>query len=166
MNLYFRIWWFSLVSLLLIEVLVGSIFNVKLDTSIITIFVLIFLPLINILIQEVKKDFFCLGFWWNLRTFIKWIILILYGIISYIYGFTLLNSIVGFYFVFSVLFVFESRVSFLIALIFLAFCPILLITDSKTLAETFSILAYYFLCIGVFTQIREFKFNKNEQHDA
>ena len=166
MNLYFKIWWLSLVSLLLVEVLVGSIFDLKPDTSIIIIFVLIFLPLINILIQEVKKDFFCLGFWWNWKTFIKWIILILYGIISHIYGFTPLNSIVGFYFVFSVLFVFESRISFLVALVFLAFCPILLITESKTLAETFAILAYYFLCIGVFTQILEFKFNKNEQHDA
>lgn len=166
MNLYFKIWWLSLVSLLVGEVLVGSIFQLKLDTSIIIIFILIFLPLINILVQEVKKDFFSLGFWWDWRTLIKWIILIIYGIISHTYGFTLLNSMVGFYFVFSVLFVFESRVSFLIALIFLAFCPILLITDSKTLAETFAILAYYFLCIGVFTQILEFKFNKNEQHDA
>ena len=96
---------------------------------------------------------------------IKWTLLLLAGIMAHYYGFTLLNSLVGLYFVFSVLFVFESRVSFLIAFVFLVFCPILIITSNQALAETFAIMAYYFLCIGVVTQILEFRFHKNLSHD-
>lgn len=71
---------------------------------------------------------------------------------------------IGFYLLFSIMFLLDSRVSFLGALVFLTFCPVLLITDRPSAAENFAILAYYFLCIGVVTQILESIFNKHSRH--
>jgi len=105
-------------------------------------------------ISEIKKEK-------TLFTVLKILILII------VFGFYLYNSIINkkeinilsafalFYGINSVLFIIESRISAFFALIFLIFCPILLILKKDTAAENMAVQAYYFLVITVTTQIRE-----------
>jgi len=50
----------------------------------------------------------------------------------------------------------ESRIFFGLALIFLIFCPVFLIADSESHAENMAIYAYYLLVVGVVVQIIEY----------
>lgn len=161
MNLYFRLWWLSLGILFFFEILASSFFNFKLSKDIIILFTLIVMPLFNILIGEIKKDFFhaSLKFSWiNIIKYLTILIAILFytNFIKY----NIFELLIFIYFIFSVLFVFESRLPFLIALILLSYCPIFLITNNNANAELFAVYTYYFLCIWVITQILEFKFNE------
>ena len=56
----------------------------------------------------------------------------------------------------SVLFVLESRIAAVIALLFLVSCPVLLILKKASLAEAMAVYTYYFLIIVVVTQLREY----------
>ncbi len=55
----------------------------------------------------------------------------------------------------SVLFIFESRVSAVLAIVLLASCPFFLMFKKDNIAEISAIYAYYFLVIAVITQIAE-----------
>lgn len=57
----------------------------------------------------------------------------------------------------SFLYVFDSRISAGTALLFLVTCPILLSLKKDGLAESFAVLAYYFLIITVLILFRELK---------
>lgn len=67
-----------------------------------------------------------------------------------------INFLVLAYALVSVLFILESRIAAVIALLFLISCPILLIFKKMPIAETTAVYAYYFLIIAVVTQIREY----------
>jgi hypothetical protein len=64
------------------------------------------------------------------------------------------------YGIISILWIVESRISGLIALVLLVFCPILLIIKKEIIAENFAVYAYYFFVIMVLTQIREYRQTK------
>ena len=57
---------------------------------------------------------------------------------------------------------FENRMSFLVSVILLCFCPIMILGGQYEFAENFSILCYMFLCFGLIQNIveRKFKFKK------
>jgi hypothetical protein len=55
----------------------------------------------------------------------------------------------------SFVFVFESRISSGVALIFLVLCLVFLILENQSTAEVMAVYVFYFLVITVFTQIRE-----------
>jgi hypothetical protein len=84
------------------------------------------------------------------------------GIILVVLIFALVKSIgiVDFivlaYALISILFVFESRISAVLALILLASCPFFLMFKKDSIAEIMAIYAYYFLVITVITQIAEY----------
>ncbi|MDD2487610.1 MAG: hypothetical protein PHS92_04555 [Candidatus Gracilibacteria bacterium] len=166
MNAYFKVGWLSLVILFIFEIIVSSISDFKLGKDILIIFTLISLPLFNIVIQELKKDFYSLPLKFRGHNILKY--LFLFITTAYIIkkgSFDPMESLIFSYFFFSVMFAFESRVSFLLALVFLSYCPIFLISDNSAAAENFAIFTYYFLCIGVVTQIIELKTNKKIEND-
>jgi len=68
-----------------------------------------------------------------------------------------INFLVLAYALISILFVVESRVSATIALLFLFFCPILLIAKKDPLAEKMAIYAYDFLIIAALARLREYQ---------
>lgn len=64
----------------------------------------------------------------------------------------------------SVLFIFESRIPAVLALVLLATCPFLLMFKQDAVAEASAIYAYYFLVITVMTQIAEY-FKEGKEAD-
>lgn len=91
------------------------------------------------------------------RTWLKIFIISVVLILALFKELGVLDFLVLFYALISVLFMLDSRWSAGLALVLLASCPILLIFNKDVLAEKFAIYVYYFLVITVLTQIREFK---------
>jgi hypothetical protein len=81
------------------------------------------------------------------------------------FEFTFFDTLVLIYFGISILWKLESRISAVLALLFLVSCPILLIIKNDALAELFAIYAYYFLVITVAGEIMALKNEKNRPVD-
>ena len=78
-------------------------------------------------------------------------------IFSLVKSIGLVDFLILWYALVSVLFMLESRVAAGFALVFLISCPVLLILKKDSIAETMAIYAYYFLVITVLTQFRQLK---------
>lgn len=89
-------------------------------------------------------------------TIIKICLIIIVLILSLYKNIEPIDLLILGYGLISFLFILESRISVGFALIFLVSCPILLILKKQGIAEQMAVYAYYFLVIGVLTQIREF----------
>lgn len=88
------------------------------------------------------------------KDWIKLLIVILVAIVSYV-NINVIESLVLVYALTSFLFIINSRVAIIVALIILISCPFLLILKEDILAEQAAINVFYFLIITVVTQIRE-----------
>jgi len=67
----------------------------------------------------------------------------------------LVNIIIAFYFLLSVLFSIESRYSFYIGLLFLILAAFLYLIGNEGVAENYAVYAFYFLVIGTTTVLIE-----------
>ena len=112
--------------------------------------VLVSLPLLGLIIRRVKYDFISPSFS-EKRIIIGGASLLLYIIAWYVYDFSTLMVLLGLYAFASVFFMFESRISLMIAIILLAFCPIMILIGNSTQAQFFAVIAYYFMGIGALT---------------
>jgi len=104
--------------------------------------------------------------WWKRlgrRDQIKVGIIVAILIFALIKSIGIIDFIVLTYAIASILFIFESRISAVLALVLLASCPFFLMFKKDDIAEVMAIYAYYFLVITVFTQIAEYmKENKSK----
>lgn len=147
---------FCSIFLILLSIILSSFFSIKLDNNILYLFGFVFIFILTFIIKEIKKDFSSLDMKFQWTNVIKYLIIIIYILISYkFFDYLIINKIIFWYILFSILFVIDSRISFAIALIFLSFSPIYLIIWQNNIAENLSIYAYYFLVIWVFTSIIE-----------
>ncbi len=81
--------------------------------------------------------------------FILFILLIIYT------NYNIVSESIFFFFIFSILFKVDSRISFLIALIFISLTIVNLIISNEKQAEIFSIYTYYMLVVWVIVWIFE-----------
>lgn len=77
------------------------------------------------------------------------------------YDFSLAGGLILTYFLLSLIWKLDSRISGALALFFLVCCPILLYFKNDVLAETFAVYAFYFLTITVFGLILDLRERKN-----
>ncbi len=158
-----NIFFFTTTFLFLSLILISSLFSYKIDNTLIYIFSFSFSFIIALLIKIIQKDFTILEFnMWGINM-VKYTIIFMYFLIMYkLVHLNPLHEIIFGYILFSLLFLIDGRVNFIVALILLWFTPVyLVIWDSKK-AELLSIYAYYFLIIGVFMTIVEGYFIKKE----
>ncbi len=132
-----------------------SKWNIFLDTKIFYIVFLLMLPFIDIFIESTKKDLYI----WNFSpkykdNLVKYIWLVLLGIIMYSYDIGTLKIWVTIFLGFSLLFRVDSRVSFFWALSLLIITWLYLIIWDGGTAESMSIFAYYLLIIWVVLEIK------------
>ena len=73
----------------------------------------------------------------------------------------LVDTIIAFYFLLSILFSLESRYSFGLGLFFLVITALAQIAGSKGVAENYAVYAFYFLAIGTVIVLIETVKNKN-----
>ncbi len=59
------------------------------------------------------------------------------------------------YFGGTAIFILDSRISFLIALLFLVFCPLLVLMGKPAMSESMAVFVFYFLCIGTVSELLE-----------
>ncbi len=78
-------------------------------------------------------------------------------IFSLIKGIKPLDFLVLGYALISILFVLDSRISVVVALLLLTSCPVLIIFKKTNIAEALAVYAYYFLVITAIVQIIEYK---------
>ena len=95
------------------------------------------------------------------RTWLKILFIAAVLIFSLFKEIYVLDWLVLFYALVSLIFILDSRWAAGAALVFLASCPLLLIFKNDILAEGAAIYAYYFLVITVLTQIRELRRERN-----
>jgi len=137
--------------------------ELKVDSKIIYLFILILIPFLEPLINTTRKDSEKINLkinnWNNLY---KYLSLLVISILLYYYWVSEINILIIFYLIFSILFYIDSRISFLIALILLSSTIVYLIIWDKKLAELLSINAYYFLIIWVIIEIKSNLFPKKE----
>lgn len=76
------------------------------------------------------------------------------------FDFDFAQTLILIFFGFSIVWKMTGRAAVVLALFFLAGTPILLFFDSKELAETFAVYAYYFLVIAVIDEILSLKREK------
>lgn len=93
----------------------------------------------------------------SLRTWLKLFLIAISLIFAVYYEIDVIEFLILLFALVSVLFVLDSRYAAGAALVFLIFCPFLIIFKKEALAEVSAIYAYYFLVITVVTQIRELK---------
>lgn len=67
----------------------------------------------------------------------------------------LINIVIAFYFLISILFSLESQYSFFLGLFFLILAAFLQTLGNKGIAENYAVYAFYFLVIGVTTALIE-----------
>lgn len=77
MNLYFKVWWLSLVFFLLSGIFIARVQGVKTDSNILTIFLLSLLPIVDIVLQNIKKSFNPVFFVFEGRVFFLLSLLVL-----------------------------------------------------------------------------------------
>lgn len=126
----------------------------KIETflGILILFILFLVKNLSLLLKKIL---------WKIKTLTKKDYLKI-GLILLILGYSLfkeinpINFLILGYALVSVLFILESRIAGVVALICLGSCPILLILKKQGFAETMAIYAYYFLLITVVTQIANF----------
>jgi hypothetical protein len=101
----------------------------------------------------------------KIRYFIKkeWVrilIIIVVLIFAVFKGIEVLDFLILIYALISLLFILNSRLSAILAMICLITCPVLLVFKKDIIAETIAVYAFYFLVITVLIQIRELKGGK------
>jgi hypothetical protein len=102
----------------------------------------------------------------NQKDFLKIGVIISVLVYSLFKGIKVIDFFILAYGLISILFIVESRIAAVIALLCLISCPILLIYKKEAMAETMAIYAYYFLVITVLTQIREYIKEEKEENKA
>lgn len=70
----------------------------------------------------------------------------------------------GLYALFALLFLLESRVSLLLAMVMFAFCPLFFATNNIVPFQILSVNAFYLLCIGICIKLFQQAFYKNPLH--
>lgn len=156
MNTYIRITWIWLLFLFIFEIIISFIFRNTLDIGIIILLWLILLPLINILIQYMKKDISKVSLNFSGSNIIKYSILVIVTIFLLInHNHQPTEGVIFLYCIFSIIFMLDSRISLVFACIVAAFCSITLLTNYTPLTEIFALYTYYFLCIAILTQTIE-----------
>ncbi len=151
-----KILYIFLFSLLVLAIIIYVIkWNIFLDTKIFYLIFLLVLPLIDISIESIKKDFS----FWNLSinyedNWLKYFWLIIIWLVMFSFWAESSTIWIVLFFLFSLLFRLDSRISFIWALILLILTPLYLVIWDKILAESISISAYYFLIIWVILEIR------------
>jgi len=86
---------------------------------------------------------------------LKIIPIIFLAAILIFYKVDLVNIIIAFYFLLSVLFSIESRYSFYLGLLFLILAAFLQTLGNEGIAENYAVYAFYFLVIGTTTALIE-----------
>lgn len=140
--------------LITIQILLKTFSNLVFSTnSLFYFFILIIIFILPIVFNNVEKKFcFLIKNYKNKFLGSLFLISILSG--WFYLNLSNLEFLVWVYFWFSILYIFETRITALIALTVLSFIPIQLILENKTVAEELAIFVYYFLIIIVFTEIR------------
>lgn len=144
---------------------ISSLLNLKIDNTILYVFIFIFIFIISYILKNMQKDFSISKFDMGWINVVKYTFFFLYIIIAYkFFEYNVISEIIFWYTLFCILFLVDSRLSFFIAFIFLSFTPMYLIIWNTAKAEILSIYAYYFLVIWVILSIVESIFDKKEQN--
>ena len=161
MNSFIKILSIIAFILILFQILMNSIFGTGFANNSL-IYFYSFIALIGFawFIDLIKKDISISYLKKNYKKPLLLILLIM-GIIIGIIGvlsfeFEILSLIVWFYFLFAVLYVFESRISASIAILLLGYALMTLILKDTGLARDFAVYAFYFLIITIITHMREY----------
>jgi len=134
----------------------GFLFKlIKFRTSILTILKIIAKSLTSVIVLKIKGV--------TRKDYLKFVLILLILVYVLFKEIDPINFLILGYALVSILFVVESRISASITLLFLIFCPILLIMKKESLAEQMAIYAYYFLVITVVVQIREYLREEKEK---
>ena len=163
---YWFIGWLALVFLFLSEVISTSFTSRKPGIELLVVGVLIFLPIFRSLVTEIAKNmsFQPIFSKWKHLFFIIGIFIL--SIVLYKLSVQLSSSFLILFLVSTLFLGIDGRVSFLIALTFLTFCPLLLMIEYKAEAEVFAVYAYYFLVIGVVSEICSSLFAKKSPNEG
>ena len=166
MYIFWFIFWLAFVFLFISELFISSLFWEKPGLEILVMGIIIFLPIFRSLVTEVMRDFSYdpLFSGWN-TLFFYWIVVAIV-IIWYKFHLEISTLLLLIFLCIQILLRMDGRISFLIALTCLVFCLLQLILESKIAAETFAIYAYYFLVIGVVSEIFTSVFNKKIIHEV
>jgi hypothetical protein len=128
------------------------------------IFSFLILILIPWIIQKIKKDLF-IDYLAKNKNNQKLLIILLAGLIIgllfiWIKGLSLLWLLPWAYFLFSFLYVFDSRISAIIAVTLLCYTLIFFMLRQIPHAKAIANLSYIFLIIMILTQVREYRLKK------
>jgi hypothetical protein len=99
------------------------------------------------------------------KDWLKVLIVVLIAVFGLFKGVSAWEFVVLFYAACSLVYILDSRWAAGVALLFLAACPVLLISNREILAESSAISAFYFLVITVLTQIRELRRDRGTESE-
>ncbi len=154
--MYKNIFLFTSIFTIIVLIILNAILGIQIESIFVYLFAFVFVFFIAYILQTIKKDFKIYDFDLSWINIIKYITVLIYIILTYKFiEYNILSEIIIGYILFCLLFLVDSRISFLIALCFLSFVPVYLIIWDNTKAENLSIYAYYFLIIWVIISIYE-----------
>lgn len=147
--------------LLIFQVLINSIFGIAFaNNSIIYIYAIIAIIIFGWFLDLIRKD---ISTGYLKEKFLKptHFIVLMVGIILGMIGYLTMEEIgcctlvIVYYFLLSVIYIFEIRISVAITITLLGFAFIALLLKDTPLAKDFSVYAFYFLIITITTNLRE-----------
>jgi len=161
MNSLTRILFIIALILLLFQILMNSIFKLDFgNNSLLYFYSFIALVGFGWFLNMIRKDVSIDYLKRNYKKPLLLILLIIGIIIGIIavwnLGFGIWDLVIWFYFLFSVLYVFESRVAIAIAILLFGYTLIILLLKDVSLAKVFALYGFYFLITTILTHMREY----------